>query len=331
MKHKKNESSFFSKAIAFLILGFILLPFFQIMVYIIIIAIVCIVAYFIFCIYQKNKIKDDTCYSKLPMENDEEAKRKQDYLFYSQFSKKNDSTPNVKKVVENNYDNSQTHTHSISFEFENTVESFDRIFFEAFSYSETLTTIESQNKFLYSFFEKIENSNIVSTDVSGRAKHAKEYVDYVQAMKKQFGFLSAKLTGFDDKTYYLFVDSAEAKDLVASMSGHEFEEYCANLLKLNGFSSVEITKASGDQGIDIIAYKHEIKYGIQCKLYSKPVGNSAVQEVYAGKDFYNCNVGVVLTNNTFTASAIELAEKVGIILWDGKFLKELRSHQIDKE
>ncbi len=107
------------------------------------------------------------------------------------------------------------------------------------------------------------------------------------------------------------------------MEGHEFEYFCANLLKKNGYVNVNVTQGSGDQGIDIIAYKDGIKYGIQCKCYSSDIGNKAVQEVFAGKSFYECHVGAVLTNQYFTKSAIELAQKNGIILWDRKKLMEL--------
>lgn len=39
------------------------------------------------------------------------------------------------------------------------------------------------------------------------------------------------------------------------MDGHEYEYACAQYLKRNGFTKVQVTKASGDQGIDIIATK----------------------------------------------------------------------------
>ncbi|MBR4289767.1 MAG: restriction endonuclease [Oscillospiraceae bacterium] len=105
-----------------------------------------------------------------------------------------------------------------------------------------------------------------------------------------------------------------------SMEGHEFEFFCASLLKKNGYEHINVTRGSGDQGIDIIAYRDGIKYGIQCKCYSADIGNKAVQEVFAGKAFYECHVGVVLTNQYFTKAAIELAKKNGIILWDRKKL-----------
>lgn len=110
-----------------------------------------------------------------------------------------------------------------------------------------------------------------------------------------------------------------------NMEGHDFEYFCADLLKKNGFSDAKVTQGSGDQGIDVLATKDGIKYGVQCKCYSSDIGNKAVQEVFSGKAFYNCHVGVVLTNRYFTASAKELAEKNGVLLWDRDKLNELIS------
>ncbi len=56
------------------------------------------------------------------------------------------------------------------------------------------------------------------------------------------------------------------------MEGHEFERYCAELLEENGFQEVEVTKGSGDYGVDILAEKDGITYAIQCKRYTGPVG-----------------------------------------------------------
>ena len=108
-----------------------------------------------------------------------------------------------------------------------------------------------------------------------------------------------------------------------NMDGEQFERFCARLLIKNGYEDVSITKGSGDQGIDIIAFRDNIKYGIQCKCYSTDIGNSAVQEVFAGKTFYKCNVGIVITNRHFSSSAIELAETNGIILWGREVLLKL--------
>lgn len=107
------------------------------------------------------------------------------------------------------------------------------------------------------------------------------------------------------------------------MDGHDFEHFCADILRSNGYVRVSVTPASGDQGVDVLAEKGGLKFAIQCKKWSYPIGNTAVQEVSAGKSFYKCDVAVVLTNSTFTKGAIELAEATGVLLWDGDKLDEL--------
>ena len=103
------------------------------------------------------------------------------------------------------------------------------------------------------------------------------------------------------------------------MTGEDFEVYVATILQRIGFVNVQLTKGSGDQGVDIIAEKDGMKYAFQCKRYDKPVGNKAVQEVFAGKFFYHCHAAVVVTNNYFTQSAKDLAHENGVVLWDRNF------------
>ena len=110
---------------------------------------------------------------------------------------------------------------------------------------------------------------------------------------------------------------------IDKMDGHEFEYFCAELLKNTGFVNVNVTPGSGDQGIDVIAYKDGIKFGIQCKCYASDIGNKAVQEAFSGKEFYKCHIGVVLSNRYFTSSAMELAARNRILLWDRSYLIDL--------
>lgn len=107
------------------------------------------------------------------------------------------------------------------------------------------------------------------------------------------------------------------------MEGRDFEYFCAELLKKRGFTEVEVTKGSGDYGVDILAQKEGITYAIQCKCYADVVGVKAVQEVYAGRDYYDCMVGAVLTNQYFTAPAVEAAKKLKILLWDRGYLESM--------
>lgn len=110
---------------------------------------------------------------------------------------------------------------------------------------------------------------------------------------------------------------------IDGMEGHGFEYFCADLLRRNGFSDVSVTKGSGDQGVDVLATKGGIKYAIQCKNYASALGNTPVQEVNAGKTFYNCHVGVVMTNSTFTPGAKTLAQATGVLLWDQAALQKM--------
>lgn len=103
---------------------------------------------------------------------------------------------------------------------------------------------------------------------------------------------------------------------IDSMEGHAFEYWCAEILRKRGFSDVEVTPGSGDQGVDVLASKDGIKYAIQCKCYSSNLGNTPIQEVTAGKSFYHCHVSVVMTNRYFTPKAKELADATGTLLWD---------------
>jgi restriction system protein len=105
------------------------------------------------------------------------------------------------------------------------------------------------------------------------------------------------------------------------MTGLEFEQFIAKLFEKKGYT-VEVTKASGDQGIDVIAEKGGTKIGIQAKCYSGTVGNSAVPEAVAGKQFYRCDKAMVITNNYFTPSATELAAANDVILWNRDTLNE---------
>lgn len=110
---------------------------------------------------------------------------------------------------------------------------------------------------------------------------------------------------------------------IDGMEGHNFEYFCAALLQQNGFYDVRVTKGSGDQGVDVFATKGGVHYAIQCKNYASPLGNKPIQAVNAGKVFYRCHVGVVMTNSTFTPGAKELAEATGVLLWDRTVLQTM--------
>ena len=178
---------------------------------------------------------------------------------------------------------------------------------------------------------KIENINLLSANV---VRDSIESVDIRSVDAKLFfkingAHFNKKMTdlyGVEpivvnmSKTIY---EKNTIESIDNNLNGFEFEKYSKNLLLANGFDKVEVTKASGDYGADVIAWKDDIKYAIQCKKFSGSVGTKAVQEVIGSMSIYNCHVGVVLTNSTFTPNAKKLASQNKILLWDREKLKEM--------
>lgn len=111
--------------------------------------------------------------------------------------------------------------------------------------------------------------------------------------------------------------------IIDEMDGHDFEYFCAELLEKRGFIDVEVTRASGDYGVDILAEKDGVTYAIQCKRYTAPVGVEAVQQIYAGRDYYDRMVGAIMTNQYFTAPAVDAAKKLKILLWDRGYMDSM--------
>ncbi|MCW2265331.1 restriction system protein [Gluconobacter cerinus] len=97
------------------------------------------------------------------------------------------------------------------------------------------------------------------------------------------------------------------------MDPFDYERHCALLLEQAGWNA-RVTQASGDQGADIIATKGGRKIVVQCKLYSQPVGNKAVQEIYTAKQHQQADEAIVASNAGYTIPARQLAATTGVHL-----------------
>lgn len=95
-------------------------------------------------------------------------------------------------------------------------------------------------------------------------------------------------------------------------TGEEYERFIGTLIQPYGWD-VKYTPKTGDQGIDIIASKNGTTVAIQCKYYSSPVGNSAIQEAYSGAKYYNAQNAMVITSSSLTKSAKQLASSLGVL------------------
>ena len=120
----------------------------------------------------------------------------------------------------------------------------------------------------------------------------------------------AKRRSFTDHVSRSFIDT---------MSGVEFERYVAKLLPGQGYKHIHLTEYY-DHGLDIIATKDNILWGIQVKRYSGPVKMSAIQQVVAALNHYGCNRAMVITNSSFSSQARDLAVSNDCLLIDGQQL-----------
>lgn len=83
---------------------------------------------------------------------------------------------------------------------------------------------------------------------------------------------------------------------IDSMTGLEFEKCVANLLRNQGYRHVTITERY-DYGVDIVAVKDGVRWGVQVKRNSYLVKAIAVRQVVTALKKYKCDRAMVVTNN----------------------------------
>lgn len=138
-------------------------------------------------------------------------------------------------------------------------------------------------------------------------------------------------------------------DILQNMDPYGFERLAQRILRECGFSQVEVTKKSGDGGIDgtgklKINGIFSFNVAFQCKRYSGLVGAGAIRD-FRGSLTTDIEKGVLITTGTFSKAAKEEASNPGkqqIDLIDGEELiskiaeygigvKEVKSYEIDEE
>lgn len=138
-------------------------------------------------------------------------------------------------------------------------------------------------------------------------------------------------------------------EILQNMDPYGFERLIQRVLRECGFSQVEVTKKSGDGGIDgtgklRISGIFSFNVAFQCKRYSGVVGSGAVRD-FRGSLTKNIEKGVLITTGTFSKAAKDEAADPGkqqIDLMDGEDLidkiaecnigvREVRSYEIDEE
>jgi len=104
-------------------------------------------------------------------------------------------------------------------------------------------------------------------------------------------------------------------EAVRAMSGAQFEVFTADLFRAMGHQAI-VLGGAGDQGVDVIVNRRGERVAIQCKNHRRPVGNRAVQEVYAGAQHHRCVEACVVAPAGYTRGAIALAMSTGVSLYN---------------
>lgn len=98
------------------------------------------------------------------------------------------------------------------------------------------------------------------------------------------------------------------------LDGLDFEHELAVVLRKAGYKA-QVTRGSGDDGVDIWADRNNEKIAIQCKRYGGAVGPAVVRELYGVLMHLKADRGVVATTGYFTNGAVDFAADKPIELW----------------
>ena len=137
--------------------------------------------------------------------------------------------------------------------------------------------------------------------------------------------------------------------MLQNMEPYAFERLAQLILRVSGFSHVDVTKKSKDGGIDGTGKLKingicTLNIAFQCKRYTGPVGSAAIRD-FRGSLPESIEKGVFITTGTFTQDAKDEAVNPGkrqIDLIDGRELinkiieygigvKEVKSYLIDQD
>lgn len=172
-----------------------------------------------------------------------------------------------------------------------------------------------------------KNKEITFEDIIGF--YSEKVITFVEEWCDNTSFYKEKSKYMNEKERILSGDLSKEKTFISEKfnfekvsNGFEFEKYVGELYKKMGYKVI-VTKQSCDQGADIVIEKDEQKTVVQTKFYTNPVGNKAVQEIVGAIALYKAQKGIVVTNSTYTKSAIELAFANNIKLVDKTILNNM--------
>lgn len=155
--------------------------------------------------------------------------------------------------------------------------------------------------------------------LSSLAYTYRDYIEYV--IMAIVAVFVIKLAVWTTRRVRTMMQNSRLQD-VDSMDGVSFEHYVAQILIEQGYINVSLTEQY-DYGVDVIAEKDGIRWGVQVKRYSGLVKAEAVRQVVTGLRLYNCDRVMVIANSTFSAVAKRLGDGNDCVLIDRTGLNAL--------
>jgi restriction system protein len=112
--------------------------------------------------------------------------------------------------------------------------------------------------------------------------------------------------------------SGQALAATDVMTGRQFEEYVARLMRRTGLRQVRVVGGAADLGADILATTRDgRRVVVQCKRYAGSVGSPHVQRLNGTAwTIHGADVTLLVTTGRPTADARAFAARCGIILVD---------------
>ena len=170
-----------------------------------------------------------------------------------------------------------------------------------FWFREILKSFESIDIFFSKWERYIRINPIIRDEILGKDR------------KLQFEDWYLFIASMVEKSCINLIDEYKYENNLNNQKGIAFENHCMKILISKGWR-VEETPKSGDQGIDLIASIEKYRLCIQCKDHKKPIGNKAVQEVSAGKKYWNGTHAILVSQSGYTKSAYKLAAANNVLL-----------------
>ena len=170
-----------------------------------------------------------------------------------------------------------------------------------FWFREILKSFESIDIFFSKWEHYIRINPIIRDEIIGKDRklNAEDWYLFIASMV--------------EKSCINLIDEYKYENNLNNQKGIAFENHCMKILISKGWR-VEETPKSGDQGIDLIASIEKYRLCIQCKDHKKPIGNKAVQEVSAGKKYWNGTHAILVSQSGYTKSAYKLAAANNVLL-----------------